>query len=122
MAAVLLCIGGMGFSNSINAKWVSGALLIFLNLAYNSTDRVSRRKSCSVSSCPLLFPAGKAVRQRETDEGPKCMVTVSSQETRFAGLLLRLYSSNMSSQCEDCIPCVKSGLAGSMIKSTESTA
>jgi SP family general alpha glucoside:H+ symporter-like MFS transporter len=37
MAAVLLCIGGMGFSNSTTAKWVSGALLIFLNLAYNST-------------------------------------------------------------------------------------
>ncbi|KAJ9111204.1 hypothetical protein QFC22_006579 [Naganishia vaughanmartiniae] len=37
MAAVLLCIGGMGFTNSTAAKWVSGALLIFLNLAYNST-------------------------------------------------------------------------------------
>ncbi|KAJ9104114.1 hypothetical protein QFC19_004098 [Naganishia cerealis] len=37
MASVLLCIGGMGFTDSTAAKWVSGALLIFLNLAYNST-------------------------------------------------------------------------------------
>jgi SP family general alpha glucoside:H+ symporter-like MFS transporter len=37
MAVVLLIIGGMGFTSSTTAKWVSGALLIFLNLAYNST-------------------------------------------------------------------------------------
>lgn len=37
MACVLLVIGGMGFTDSQAAKWVSGALLVFLNLAYNST-------------------------------------------------------------------------------------
>ncbi|GHJ90283.1 hypothetical protein NliqN6_6685 [Naganishia liquefaciens] len=37
MAVVLLIIGGMGFTDSTTAKWVSGALLVFLNLAYNST-------------------------------------------------------------------------------------
>ncbi|KAJ9092418.1 hypothetical protein QFC20_007373 [Naganishia adeliensis] len=37
MACVLLVIGGMGFTDSQAAKWVSGGLLVFLNLAYNST-------------------------------------------------------------------------------------
>lgn len=37
MACVLLVIGGMGFTDSQAAKWVSGSLLVFLNLAYNST-------------------------------------------------------------------------------------
>ncbi|KAJ7152083.1 trehalose transport-related protein [Mycena filopes] len=37
MSAVLLVIGCLGFTSSPNAKWASGALLVFLNLAYNAT-------------------------------------------------------------------------------------
>ncbi|KAJ6628583.1 trehalose transport-related protein [Mycena sp. CBHHK59/15] len=37
MAVVLLIIGALGFSSSSGAKWASGALLVALNLAYNST-------------------------------------------------------------------------------------
>jgi SP family general alpha glucoside:H+ symporter-like MFS transporter len=37
MATVLLIIGGLGFSDAASAKWISGGLLVALNLAYNST-------------------------------------------------------------------------------------
>jgi SP family general alpha glucoside:H+ symporter-like MFS transporter len=41
MACVLLIIGGMGFTDSQAAKWVSGGMLVFLNLASVSREERS---------------------------------------------------------------------------------